>query len=562
MRWLYGFLLSVLFLLGSAAPGQTVNLVGGLTPDQAIKAGERMYREGILPSGKPMQALVQGDIPVDGRMFTCRNCHLRSGLGTAEGTIISLPTNGRKLFRTLHRGSEIETNPPRHLLARPFQSEDIRPTYTDESLADAIWTGRTPSGRELSASMPRYLLDPPDMDILVYYLKHLSTDFSPGVDKQTLFFATVITDEVPAKDRRSMLGVLQAYIRDHNARSRHDEKRARHGPFYRQDRFAPYRRFDLSIWELHGPPSTWEKQLTDYAARKPVFALLGGISTRDWTPIDNFCNKNKIPCIFPVTDNPGLNPDNWYTLYFSRGLVEEAETAARYLAGNKTETVPPLLVYDNTARSRTLTEAFIRQWTTLGQKPIRTLQLPTGTQARRAFWQRILASGQQASLVLWLQRSAMKELFTLAPRHSALQSLLLSWRMLDNSSAGLPESWRDKIRLTYPYRLPGQLNSRLSFVKSWLRLKKLPIENLYIQAQTYFLGWVLTGSTRMMGDDFYRDYFLDVIDMMNDEVYAIATVPRASFGAGQRYAVKGCYIVGLDGKDPAKLVPLTPWVVY
>lgn len=546
-------------LLASTTIGLAEDLVGGLPPEQALAAGERMYRDGILPSGEPMQALVQGDIPVDGSMFTCQNCHLRSGLGTAEGTIISLPTNGGKLFRTLHRGAEIETNPPRSKLSGTFQSQDIRPTYTLQSLADAIWTGVTPNGREMNRAMPRYHLDDPDMDILVYYLKQLSTDFSPGVDAKTLYFATVITDEVPEIDRQAMLGTLQAYMRDHNSQSRHDERRARRGPFYHQDRFTSYRRFDLSVWELHGPPQTWEKQLRDYQKQRPVFALLGGISTRDWTPIARFCNRQQLPCLFPVTERPGQDPQNWYTLYFSRGLIGEAETAARYLADQKSGSPPPVLVTSDSERSQVMGDAFLRQWQEIGGPPVRRLELPTGTRARQQFWKTTISETAQGPLVLWLQREELQELFDLPQGGAA--DLLLSWRLLGRQQ-DIPQPWRQRLSLTYPYRLPKQLNSRLSFVRSWLKLKHLPVTNIEIQAQMYFLGWLLTGSSRMMGDDFYRDYFLDVIDMMNDEVYAIATVPRVSFGAGQRFAVKGCYVVRMEEKDPQDLVPLTPWVVY
>jgi hypothetical protein len=63
----------------------------------------------------------------------------------------------------------------------------------------------------------------------------------------------------------------------------------------------------------------------------------------------------------------------------------------------------------------------------------------------------------------------------------------------------------------------------------------------------------------MMRDDFYRDYFFDIADMMRDQYYSIAVYPRLSFGPGQRYASKGCYVVQLS-KD-GTLEKVSNWVV-
>jgi hypothetical protein len=78
----------------------------------------------------------------------------------------------------------------------------------------------------------------------------------------------------------------------------------------------------------------------------------------------------------------------------------------------------------------------------------------------------------------------------------------------------------------------------------------------------YFLTGMLAGSVKHMRHDFYRDYFLDVMDMMRDQYYSVATYHRLSFGPGQRYASKGCYIVQLgDGPQP-ELIARTGWVVH
>ena len=77
--------------------------VNSLTAEEKLVLGERMYREGILPNGEPIQAIVSTDVPVDGRMFTCVNCHQRSGLGSEEGSVITRPINCKELFTPRRR---------------------------------------------------------------------------------------------------------------------------------------------------------------------------------------------------------------------------------------------------------------------------------------------------------------------------------------------------------------------------------------------------------------------------------------------------------------------------
>ena len=53
-----------------------------------------------------------------------------------------------------------------------------------------------------------------------------------------------------------------------------------------------------------------------------------------------------------------------------------------------------------------------------------------------------------------------------------------------------------------------------------------------------------------------------VEESTTDQDYAIAIYPRLSFGSGQRYASKGCYMVQLTkGPDP-QLVKVSDWVIH
>ena len=151
--------------------------VNSLTAEEKLVLGERMYREGILPNGEPIQAIVSADVPVDGRMFTCVNCHQRSGLGSEEGSIITWPINGKELYTPRRRtgawNADKQKQGPgvtqRWSLPSQYQAADARPAYTDETLAQLLREGVAPDGRILERGMPRYQINDSDMTVLTHY---------------------------------------------------------------------------------------------------------------------------------------------------------------------------------------------------------------------------------------------------------------------------------------------------------------------------------------------------------------------------------------------------------
>ncbi len=312
------------FCAAAAAAENPQTAVAGLSPEKALQLGERMYREGLLPSGKPLPALVQGDIPVEGTAFTCVSCHGRSGLGFSEGGVVTLPTNGEILYRPFNevrRFIRPSVGKVSYFKAPQLQAP-ARPAYTDAALAAVMRTGIDPAGRSLDYIMPRYVLSDRDMEILVFYLKNLSSTPSPGVTDTAIAFATVITEEVSPKERQEMLSVLNAIViaRNNDATSKIHMQTSRWAGFL-EELEKSRRKMSLAIWELKGPRETWRGQLEQYYRKEPVFALLGGITTGEWKPVHEFCEAHKIPCIFPITDFPVISTTDWYTQYFSKGLL-------------------------------------------------------------------------------------------------------------------------------------------------------------------------------------------------------------------------------------------------
>ena len=521
--------LVVLLVCAFVAPAtaQEEERVAGLPQSEALELGERMYREGLLPSGEPIRAFVQEDVEVFGTMFSCESCHVRSGMGSLEGTVITLPTSASWLYK-------------------PLVGAEMSP--------------------QSQARVPAHLDPPPftDMESLTHYLKNLSAEWSPGVDDTTLKFATVVSDDVEAEDRDAMVRTLEAHVRDRNSQSRHEERRARSGPFYKEEKNVPYRRYSLAVWELHGSPETWSAQLEDYYRSEPVFALLGGIAKGSWAPIHEFSERHEIPCLLPVTDYPVISDSDWYTLYFSKGYYQEGETAARFMRRSQeiAAEVAAVQVYRTDRRGRALARGFADARDHMGLPAAVDVGLDSETILDEAFWRELATRHAGAVLVLWLageDLSSIDELSAAEPRPPAL---FVSSGMLGDSLFSLPDPVRDFTFITHPMSFPeDEVRSRLA-TERWLQAKGLPITNFDIQAKMYFLGSMLAGAVKMIRDDFYRDYFFDRIDMMRDQYYSIAVYPRLSFGPGQRYASKGCYVAQLTRGPEPRLEKRSNWVVH
>ena len=551
-----------LCLLGFAA--RAGDPPAGLGREESLRLGMRMYRQGVLPSGEPMMAVVQGDIPVDSRIFSCQSCHLRSGLGASEGTIVALPVNWGYLSQPLAWGTPIPRTPEEKVPAG-FRGKELRPAYTDETLAEAIRLGLAPPDRQLHPVMPRYTLADRDMAILIEYLKNLSFATDPGVTDQEIHFATVVSDGVPAEDRDAMLAVLEAHVRDHNAQSRWQEQRAVKGPFFDEEMNLSWRRWVLHRWELKGDRSTWPAQLEEYSRKEPVFVLLGGVVSGDWEPVHRFCESHQIPCILPCTDRPVVSGGDWYTLYFSRGFVQEGETVARYLP--QLPDIPPgtpvVQVYRPGTDGQRLAEALATARRNIGRFPEPVAVEYTGKIPAVGIWADIARKYPQAILALWLEPADLFEVDALGKLTAGQpRAIFLSSTLMQENWHRVPEALRERVFLTYPYGLPDEMKAKQNALRQWLRIRNIPVTRPAIQARMYFLGWMLAEVFMRMRRNFYRDYFLDLMDMMRDQFFTITLYPRLSFGPGQRFAAKGCYIVQLGAGPEPGLVRMSDWVIY
>jgi hypothetical protein len=550
---------TIIFMLLFAPPVHAADNTpappAGLSVEEAMRLGETMYLKGILPSGKPMEATVQGDLKVSSAtsaVVTCSNCHMRSGLGSYEGLVLTPPTNGTLLYAPLLHAGQL----PAVVGVGEMAFENPRPAYTDETLAAVLRYGVDPTGRLLLETMPRYILDDREMEILIFYLRNLSSKYSPGVMENEIRFATIVTDGVSLQDRKAMLDPLKAFVQD--------EWNAVMSTRLQWRPESAHRRISLDVWELKGPVETWYGQLDAFYRQKPVFALLGGISSGPWAPIHQFCEKNRVPCIFPITDLPVVSGDDFYTLYFSKGYNQEGEAAAKFLA--RVLALPAdkqvVQVYRQDDRSVALAKGFADTWNKLGNGALKTRILSAGEKTGKEFWKVLDSTYKNAAMVIWLGPADLAGIEELGAAGETPAAVFVSSTMLANELTRIPDAVRDFTYIMYPRRLPGEDAYAASLVENWLQFKKIPVTNMAVEAKAVFLTRMLSNVLSSMRGDFYREYFLDLFDVLGEQTTIIVEYPRVSFGPGQRYASKGCYIVTLTKGPKPKIFSQTDWVIY
>ena len=140
--------------------------------------------------------------------------------------------------------------------------------------------------------------------------------------------------------------------------------------------------------------------------------------------------------------------------------------------------------------------------------------------------------------------------------------VFVSSTMLGDALSSLPDKIRNFTYITYPYGLPEERELVRAGVDQFWQSRGVNSINKTVSAKVYSGISMFSQAFGGMKNNRYRDYFLDLFDMMEDQIGYSVLYPRFSFGPGQRYASKGCYIVTLtEGLQP-KLIKKSEWVIY
>ena len=535
--------------LAAANPVENEKLGGD---DEKLK-GQRIYRDGILPSGAPLQASVQQAVALSGSDAACAKCHRRSGLGSSEGQQTIRPIAGRLLFSSPEISGSQRVN-------ALFRVKEARTPYTVASLARALRDGIDADGRKLDPLMPRFVLGDAEIALLADYLKGLSLAPSPGVTESEIHFATIISPGIAPDRSQAMLDVLHAFFRDKNGGTRQEGRRKAIGT---EQMYRVYRKWVLHEWRLSGPPESWQEQLEAHYGRQPVFAVLSGIGAGSWRPVHEFCERSEIPCVFPNVDYPELVQKGHATLYFSRGVALEAEVLAKHLLQSLHGSSGRIVqVFRDTAEGRLPAQVLRTALQRNGISDVTDRPLAAGQLVPEALWAQLLRDTQPRVLVLWLNDEDIANLPSQGVMLSGMENIYLSGSLIGRAPHSLlSDSWLERLRLVYPFELSERRVQRLSRMKHWLSARNIALREERAQAGAYFAATIAGDALAAMGENFSRDYFIERVEQMTENSLSSAIYPHLSLGDGQRFASRGAYIAKLTGDGEKMLLPASEWIV-
>jgi hypothetical protein len=362
----------------------------------------------------------------------------------------------------------------------------------------------------------------------------------------------------------------------------------------------------LDIWELHGEPETWAKQLATHYKNQPVFALISGISNSTWQPVHDFCEQEHVPCWFPSVDLPVKAQAN-YSFYFSGGVLLEANILGHQLLADKVLPKHLIQIYRDDVMGRAASQELMHALESRPQIKIDNRALAPDTSIVEALRkaQKNIKSGDV--VMYWLRDADVAALGKLKPVPGVKN--YFSGKLSNAENISLPANWKKNSHLVYLYELPEKRVDNLNYLHAWLNLRKLPLIDEPMQSEVFFAFNFLTDMTSEMLNNLYRDYLVERAETMinkregikaeqetrdrfylgkpgdmqkkhgqftaNEDVRiqitgpaSVASVshgttqyPHLSLGPEQRFASKGGYVVKFSGEHGEKLIDESGWIV-
>jgi hypothetical protein len=509
-QFVHALLALALFALGRAASGAPAGAPPAISEGDLVAQGRRIYEEGVLPGGGRLRARAVGGVALEGQAAACTTCHRPSGHGAREGESRVASITGPALYsKPRFQQAERSGRPSRPIVPpRRF----ARSAYDDGSLARAIVRGLDPDGHALEPLMPRYELGARDARALVAWLRQLGASADPGVEGNSLRFATLVTDDADPAQRAAFLATLRAW----SARGAVSGLST-----------------PLDVWELHGPADGWPSQLAAWQAQRPAFALVSALGTGHWEGVQEFCEARRLPCLFPLLDVAPKPSPGRYTYYLGAGARLEALALAAWLEGAGR---PDVVQVAGDDAGREAAGQFAESYGGIVRPVVADAAgLPAGA----------------TTVVAWLRPAGAARLVAGLPEGA---TLYLSERLAPPASVEVPPTLRTRVRWISTRADPTRMRA-LAIVETdpWLlSLGATPMDEA-LQSELHVATWLVADALARMRGEWNREFLLETIESGMQPPELVRAYQSFSLAVGQRQAVRGARVLGWP--DPAAPSP-------
>lgn len=560
--------LGVLALLSAPALTNSTDAAEDASGDPVL--GARLYFQGLDSNGDPIKGITRADIPIDGSQLTCTSCHRPSGMGSSEGGTYVPPITASYLFhdRTADRRlrnqrfKEVYKDRQGGDFYDEVRRGRLRPAYeTSQHIAQALREGVDTAGRTLNPVMPRYSLSDEDIANLTAFLKSNYPNPDQGVEEKKIHIATIIAGDVIEENAEAVTALIKTYADWINKAIRVNLARPGFSTYYRSEFADSYRTWEPTVWRLTGDPASWGEQLARYYEQQPVFFVTGSLVQGDYSPIADFCDERKIPCILPITNLPRLTDlENSFSLYFSRGLSLEAEALAVYLSeSDMAENI--VQIHGADAEGNVPAQAFSTQLTDLTGHAVTTVPINETDDLDTVLAKAL--SEKPKSLILWPGQASQKAVETLNRLDIGETVIYLPSNSLKEIKATLSPDKRDAIRVTYPYDDPKNYHPESFRIRAWIGSRKLAVPDWTVILQTFYALKISEFALSHLWTDYYGAYMIELTEHDLGVGFDPGPYPRLQLGPGQRFGSKGALIARLDDDptNPSGVESISRWII-
>jgi hypothetical protein len=325
---------------------------------------------------------------------------------------------------------------------------------------------------------------------------------------------------------------------------------------YSKSMYLAHRHWQLHVWDLTGPAATWAAQLEKHLAEEPVYAVLSGLGGSNWAPVHEFCEHHALPCLFPNVEVPVVADHDFYSLYFSKGVLLEAQLIARAIVAGNAH--PGQVAVQQIYRAGDSGEPAAALAAELKERgfTVSNESLPARA-PKRALTAAVSHGAASQILVLWLRPA---DIAALGPAPPGRVTVYMSGLMGGLEDSPLPAGWRTRTLMAYPFDLPDKRGVRLDYPLGWFKFRHIPVVAQQVQADTFLACSLIADAlNNHMADVVVRPYLVEQLQGMLERRIITGYYPRLSLAPNERFASKGGYIVHFA--TGAQLTADTDWLV-